>query len=54
MRSIMLQYANFRVGIDKIADEIKRLNDTKQFYYTAEYQAGTQLFLLRVLCAILF
>ena len=35
-------------------DEIKRLNDTKQFYYTAEYQAGTQLFLLRVLCAILF
>ena len=35
-------------------DEIKRLNDTEQFYYTAEYQAGTQLFLLRVLCAILF
>jgi hypothetical protein len=26
MRSIMLQYANFRVGIDEIGDEIKRLN----------------------------
>ncbi len=26
MRSIMLQYANFRVGIDNIVDEIKRLN----------------------------
>jgi len=26
MRSIMLQYANFRVGIENIVDEIKRLN----------------------------
>ena len=26
MRSIMLQYANFRVGIDQIGTEIKRLN----------------------------
>lgn len=26
MRSIMLQFANFRVGIDEIIDEIKRLN----------------------------
>ena len=26
MRSIMLQYANFRVGVDNIVDEIKRLN----------------------------
>jgi hypothetical protein len=26
MRSIMLQYANFRVGIDNIVDEIRRLN----------------------------
>ena len=27
MRSIMLQYANFRVGIENIVDEIKRLNE---------------------------
>jgi len=27
MRSIMLQYANFRTGVDNIADEIKRLNE---------------------------
>lgn len=27
MRSIMLQYANFRVGVDNIVDEIKRLNE---------------------------
>lgn len=26
MRSIMLQYANFRVGVDNIVDEIRRLN----------------------------
>ena len=26
MRSIMLQYANFRVGVDNVIDEIKRLN----------------------------
>ena len=26
MRSILLQYANFRVGVDNIIDEIKRLN----------------------------
>jgi len=26
MRSIMLQYANFRVGLDNIVDEIRRLN----------------------------
>ena len=26
MRSIMLQFANFRIGIDNIANEIKRLN----------------------------
>lgn len=26
MRSIMLQYANFRVGVDNIIDEIRRLN----------------------------
>tara|TARA_B100001287_G_scaffold263777_1_gene254970 strand:- start:380 stop:1174 length:795 start_codon:yes stop_codon:yes gene_type:complete len=32
MRSIMLQYANFRVGIDKIADEIKRLNNKVLIY----------------------
>jgi len=27
MRSIMLQFANFRTGIDNIVDEIKRLNE---------------------------
>ena len=27
MRSIMLQYANFRVGVDNIVDEIRRLNE---------------------------
>jgi len=27
MRSIMLQFANFRTGVDNIADEIKRLNE---------------------------
>ena len=27
MRSIMLQYANFRVGVDNIIDEIRRLNE---------------------------
>jgi len=27
MRSIMLQYANFRVGIENIVDEIRRLNE---------------------------
>ena len=26
MRSIMLQYANFRTGLDNITEEIKRLN----------------------------
>lgn len=27
MRSIMLQFANFRTGIDNIVDEVRRLND---------------------------
>jgi len=35
MRSIMLQYANFRVGIDNIVDEIKRLNE-KVLEYSVE------------------
>tara|TARA_B000000532_G_C18876593_1_gene410946 strand:- start:1037 stop:1807 length:771 start_codon:yes stop_codon:yes gene_type:complete len=35
MRSIMLQYANFRVGIDNIIDEIKRLNE-KVLDYSVE------------------
>ena len=32
MRSIMLQFANFRAGVDKIADEIKRLNNKVLIY----------------------
>ena len=32
MRSIMLQYANFRIGIDNIVDEIKRLNEKVSEY----------------------
>ena len=35
MRSIMLQYANFRVGIDNILDEIRRLN-AKVLEYSVE------------------
>ena len=35
MRSIMLQYANFRIGIDNIVDEIKRLNE-KVLEYSVE------------------
>ncbi len=35
MRSIMLQYANFRTGIDNIVDEIKRLNE-KVLEYSVE------------------
>ena len=35
MRSIMLQYANFRVGVDNIVDEIKRLN-SKVLDYAVE------------------
>ena len=27
MRSIMLQFANFRTGIDNIVDEVRRLNE---------------------------
>ena len=33
MRSIMLQFANFRVGVDNIVDEIKRLNQKVIEYY---------------------
>lgn len=32
MRSIMLQYANFRTGVDNIVDEIKRLNGKVLIY----------------------
>lgn len=35
MRSIMLQYANFRIGIDNIVEEIKRLNE-KVLEYSVE------------------
>jgi len=35
MRSIMLQYANFRVGVDNIVDEIRRLN-SKVLDYAVE------------------
>ena len=35
MRSIMLQFANFRTGVDNIADEIKRLNE-KVVEYSVE------------------
>ena len=27
MRSIMLQFANFRTGVDNIVDEVRRLNE---------------------------
>ena len=36
MRSIMLQYANFRVGVDNIDDEIKRLNSKVLDYAVIE------------------
>lgn len=32
MRSIMLQFANFRTGIDNIGDEIRRLNQKVLVY----------------------
>ena len=35
MRSIMLQYANFRTGVDNIVDEIRRLNE-KVLDYSVE------------------
>jgi len=35
MRSIMLQFANFRTGVDNIVDEIKRLNEM-----VVEYSVG--------------
>ncbi|MAD57182.1 MAG: hypothetical protein CMK44_01235 [Porticoccus sp.] len=35
MRSIMLQFANFRTGIDNIVDEVRRLND-KVVEYSVE------------------
>ena len=35
MRSIMLQFANFRISVDNIADEIKRLNE-KVVNYSSE------------------
>ena len=35
MRSIMLQFANFRTGIDNIVDEVRRLNE-KVIEYAVE------------------
>ena len=40
MRSIMLQYANFNSGIDKIKNEIKRLNEMVIKYATANVSSN--------------
>ena len=40
MRSIMLQFANFRVGVDNISDEIKRLNEREVNYSSANISSN--------------
>ena len=42
MRSIMLQFANFRIGVDNIADEIRRLNEKVIEYAVGNVSSNVQ------------